>query len=77
MMGYVVDCVIDSYCITLDDIVIVGCDVWVKDNLVFVGFLLMFLKEGDCVLVCDLSCGLIVDFGNDVCVVLVDYIVGG
>lgn len=77
MIGYVVDCVIDSYCIIFDDIVIVGKDVWVKGNLVFDGLLLMFLKSGDCVSVCDFSCGLIVDFGNDVCVVLVDYVVGG
>lgn len=77
MTGYVVDRVIDSYRITLDDIVIVGRDAWAKDNSVFVGFLLMFLKEGDRVSVRDLSRGLIVDFGNDVCVVLVDYIVGG
>lgn len=77
MTGYVVDCAIDSYCITPDDIVTVGRDAWAKDNLVFVGFLLMFLKEGDCVLVRDLSWGLIVDFGNDACVALADYIAGG
>ncbi|EHD5817274.1 serine-type D-Ala-D-Ala carboxypeptidase DacD [Escherichia coli] len=63
--------------ITPDDIVTVGRDAWAKDNPVFVGSSLMFLKEGDRVSVRDLSRGLIVDSGNDACVALADYIAGG
>ncbi len=54
-----------------------GRDAWAKDNPVFVGSSLMFLKEGDRVSVRDLSRGLIVDSGNDACVALADYIAGG
>ena len=61
MTGYVVDRAIDSHRITPDDIVTVGRDAWAKDNPVFVGSSLMFLKEGDRVSVRDLSRGLIVD----------------
>ncbi|EHC66476.1 D-alanyl-D-alanine carboxypeptidase, partial [Salmonella enterica subsp. enterica serovar Minnesota str. A4-603] len=39
-------------------IVTVGRDAWAKDNPVFVGSSLMFLKEGDRVSVRDLSRGL-------------------
>ena len=77
MTGYVVDRAIDSHRITPDDIVTVGRDAWAKDNPVFVGSSLMFLKEGDRVSVRDLSRGLIVDSGNDACVALADYIAGG
>ncbi|MCZ5692038.1 hypothetical protein O5478_18480 [Escherichia coli] len=77
MTGYVVDRAIDSHRTTPDDIVTVGRDAWAKDNPVFVGSSLMFLKEGDRVSVCDLSRGLIVDSGNDACVALADYIAGG
>jgi len=58
MTGYVVDRAIDSHRITPDDIVTVGRDAWAKDNPVFVGSSLMFLKEGDRVSVRDLSRGL-------------------
>ncbi len=77
MTGYVVDRAIDSQRITPDDIVTVGRDAWAKDNPVFAGSSLMFLKEGDRVSVRDLSRGLIVDSGNDACVALADYIAGG
>ncbi|MDM2824763.1 serine-type D-Ala-D-Ala carboxypeptidase DacD [Citrobacter sp. Cpo089] len=77
MTGYVVDRAIDSKRISPTDIVTVGRDAWAKDNPVFVGSSLMFLKEGDRVSVRDLSRGLIVDFGNDACVALADYIAGG
>lgn len=77
MTGYVVDRAIDSHRISRDDIVTVGRDAWAKDNPVFVGSSLMFLKEGDRVTVHDLSRGLIVDSGNDACVALADYIAGG
>lgn len=77
MTGYVVDRAIDSHRISPDDIVTVGRDAWAKDNPVFVGSSLMFLKEGDRVSVRDLSRGLIVDSGNDACVALADYIAGG
>lgn len=77
MTGYVVDRAIDSHRITPDDIVTVGRDAWAKDNPVFVGSSLMFLKEGDRVSVRDLSRGLIVDSGNDACVALADYIAVG
>lgn len=77
MTGYVVDRAIDSHRITPDDVVTVGRDAWAKDNPVFVGSSLMFLKEGDRVSVRDLSRGLIVDSGNDACVALADYIAGG
>ncbi|WP_213134086.1 serine-type D-Ala-D-Ala carboxypeptidase DacD [Citrobacter sp. FP75] len=77
MTGYVVDRAIDSQRISPTDIVTVGRDAWAKDNPVFVGSSLMFLKEGDRVSVRDLSRGLIVDSGNDACVALADYIAGG
>ncbi|MFZ2582208.1 MAG: serine-type D-Ala-D-Ala carboxypeptidase DacD [Citrobacter portucalensis] len=77
MTGYVVDRAIDSKRISPTDIVTVGRDAWAKDNPVFVGSSLMFLKEGDRVSVRDLSRGLIVDSGNDACVALADYIAGG
>lgn len=77
MTGYVVDRAIDSHRISPDDIVTVGRDAWAKDNPVFVGSSLMFLKQGDRVSVRDLSRGLIVDSGNDACVALADYIAGG
>lgn len=77
MTGYVVDRAIDSHRISPSDIVTVGRDAWAKDNPVFVGSSLMFLKEGDRVSVRDLSRGLIVDSGNDACVALADYIAGG
>ncbi|HCD1275277.1 TPA: serine-type D-Ala-D-Ala carboxypeptidase DacD [Citrobacter amalonaticus] len=77
MTGYVVDRAIDSQRITPDDIVTVGRDAWAKDNPVFAGSSLMFLKEGDRVSVRDLSRGVIVDSGNDACVALADYIAGG
>ncbi|HEF0061549.1 MULTISPECIES: serine-type D-Ala-D-Ala carboxypeptidase DacD [Citrobacter] len=77
MTGYVVDRAIDSHRISPTDIVTVGRDAWAKDNPVFVGSSLMFLKEGDRVSVRDLSRGLIVDSGNDACVALADYIAGG
>ncbi|MDN8599627.1 serine-type D-Ala-D-Ala carboxypeptidase DacD [Citrobacter sp. S2-9] len=77
MTGYVVDRAIDSHRISRNDIVTVGRDAWAKDNPVFVGSSLMFLKEGDRVTVHDLSRGLIVDSGNDACVALADYIAGG
>ncbi|MCW8353235.1 serine-type D-Ala-D-Ala carboxypeptidase DacD [Citrobacter portucalensis] len=77
MTGYVVDRAIDSKRISPTDIVTVGRDAWAKDNPVFVGSSLMFLKEGDRVSVHDLSRGLIVDSGNDACVALADYIAGG
>ncbi len=77
MTGYVVDRAIDSHRISPDDIVTVGRDARAKDNPVFVGSSLMFLKEGDRVSVRDLSRGLIVDSGNDACVALADYIAGG
>lgn len=77
MTGYVVDRAIDSHRISRDDVVTVGRDAWAKDNPVFVGSSLMFLKEGDRVTVHDLSRGLIVDSGNDACVALADYIAGG
>ncbi|HCB1863856.1 TPA: serine-type D-Ala-D-Ala carboxypeptidase DacD [Citrobacter amalonaticus] len=77
MTGYVVDRAIDSQRIIPDDIVTVGRDAWAKDNPVFAGSSLMFLKEGDRVSVRDLSRGLIVDSGNDACVALADYIAGG
>lgn len=77
MTGYVVDRAIDSQRISPSDIVTVGRDAWAKDNPVFVGSSLMFLKQGDRVSVRDLSRGLIVDSGNDACVALADYIAGG
>ncbi len=77
MTGHVVDRAIDSKRISPTDIVTVGRDAWAKDNPVFVGSSLMFLKEGDRVSVRDLSRGLIVDSGNDACVALADYIAGG
>ena len=77
MTGYVVDRANDSKRISPTDIVTVGRDAWAKDNPVFVGSSLMFLKEGDRVSVRDLSRGLIVDSGNDACVALADYIAGG
>lgn len=77
MTGYVVDRAIDSHRISPTDIVTIGRDAWAKDNPVFVGSSLMFLKEGDRVSVRDLSRGLIVDSGNDACVALADYIAGG
>lgn len=77
MTGYVVDRAIDSKRVSPTDIVTVGRDAWAKDNPVFVGSSLMFLKEGDRVSVRDLSRGLIVDSGNDACVALADYIAGG
>ncbi|HEF0098457.1 TPA: serine-type D-Ala-D-Ala carboxypeptidase DacD [Citrobacter youngae] len=77
MTGYVVDRAIDSHRISPTDIVTVRRDAWAKDNPVFVGSSLMFLKEGDRVSVRDLSRGLIVDSGNDACVALADYIAGG
>lgn len=77
MTGYVVDRAIDSQRISPSDIVTVGRDAWAKDNPVFVGSSLMFLKQGDRVSVHDLSRGLIVDSGNDACVALADYIAGG
>lgn len=77
MTGYVVDRAIDSKRISPTDIVTVGRDARAKDNPVFVGSSLMFLKEGDRVSVRDLSRGLIVDSGNDACVALADYIAGG
>lgn len=77
MTGYVVDRAIDSHRISRNDVVTVGRDAWAKDNPVFVGSSLMFLKEGDRVTVHDLSRGLIVDSGNDACVALADYIAGG
>ena len=77
MTGYVVDRAIDSHRISPDDIVTVGRDAWAKDNPVFVGSSLMFLKQGERVSVRDLSRGLIVDSGNDACVALADYIAGG
>ncbi|MDM2863002.1 serine-type D-Ala-D-Ala carboxypeptidase DacD [Citrobacter sp. Cpo073] len=77
MTGYVVDRAIDSKRISPTDIVTVGRDAWAKDNPVFVGSSLMFLKDGDRVSVRDLSRGLIVDSGNDACVALADYIAGG
>ncbi|WP_024558932.1 serine-type D-Ala-D-Ala carboxypeptidase DacD [Franconibacter pulveris 1160] len=77
MTGYVVDRAIDSHRITADDIVTVGRDAWAKDNPVFEGSSLMFLKAGDRVTVRDLSRGLIVDSGNDACVALADYVAGG
>ncbi|RFU90138.1 MULTISPECIES: serine-type D-Ala-D-Ala carboxypeptidase DacD [Citrobacter] len=77
MTGYVVDRAIDSQLISPSDIVTVGRDAWAKDNPVFVGSSLMFLKQGDRVSVRDLSRGLIVDSGNDACVALADYIAGG
>ena len=77
MTGYVVDRAIDSKRISPTDIVTVGRDAWAKDNPVFVGSSLMFLKKGDRVSVRDLSRGLIVDSGNDACVALADYIAGG
>ncbi|WP_201260701.1 serine hydrolase, partial [Cronobacter sakazakii] len=70
MTGYVVDRAIDSHRITPDDVVTVGKDAWAKDNPVFEGSSLMFLKAGDRVTVRDLSRGLIVDSGNDACVAL-------
>lgn len=77
MTGYVVDRAIDSQSISPSDIVTVGRDAWAKDNPVFIGSSLMFLKQGDRVSVRDLSRGLIVDSGNDACVALADYIAGG
>lgn len=77
MTGYVVDRAIDSHRITPDDVVTVGKDAWAKDNPVFEGSSLMFLKAGDRVTVRDLSRGLIVDSGNDACVALADYVAGG
>lgn len=77
MTGYVVDRAIDSQRISPSDIVTVGRDAWAKDNPVFVGSSLMFLKQGDRVSVRDLSRGLIVDSGNDACVALADYIASG
>ena len=77
MTGYVVDRAIDSQRISPSDIVTVGRDAWAKDNPVFVGSSLMFLKQGDRVSVRDLIRGLIVDSGNDACVALADYIAGG
>lgn len=76
MTGYVVDRAIDSHRITPDDVVTVGKDAWAKDNPVFEGSSLMFLKAGDRVTVRDLSRGLIVDSGNDACVALADYVAG-
>lgn len=77
MTGYVVDRAIDSKHISPDDRVTVGRDAWAKDNPVFVGSSLMFLKQGERVSVRDLSRGLIVDSGNDACVALADYVAGG
>ncbi|HCU0293918.1 TPA: serine-type D-Ala-D-Ala carboxypeptidase DacD [Citrobacter sedlakii] len=77
MTGYVVDRAIDSKHISPDDMVTVGRDAWAKDNPVFVGSSLMFLKQGERVSVRDLSRGLIVDSGNDACVALADYVAGG
>jgi D-alanyl-D-alanine carboxypeptidase (penicillin-binding protein 5/6) len=77
MTGYVVDRAIDGHRISPDDLVTVGRDAWAKDNPVFNGSSLMFLRAGERVSVRDLSRGLIVDSGNDACVALADYIAGG
>lgn len=77
MTGYVVDQAINQHLISLDDMVTVGRDAWAKDNPVFEGSSLMFLKEGEHVSVRNLIRGVIIDSGNDACVALADYISGG
>lgn len=76
MISYVVGQVFKVDKIKFIDMVMVGKDVWVMGNLVLCGLLVMFFKLGDQVLVVDLNKGVIIQFGNDVCIVLVDYVVG-
>lgn len=76
MTGYVVDRAIDAKRISRDDMVTVGKDAWAAGNPVFKGSSLMFLKPGEKVSVRDLSRGVIIDSGNDACVVLADYVAG-
>lgn len=76
MISYVVGQVLKVGKIKLIDMVMVGKDVWVMGNLVLCGLLVMFLKSGDQVLVVDFNKGIIIQLGNDVCIVFVDYVVG-
>lgn len=77
MTGYVVEQAINQHLISLEDMVTVGRDAWAKDNPIFEGSSLMFLREGEHVSVRNLMRGVIIDSGNDACVALADYIFGG
>lgn len=70
MIVYIVIKEIEVGCIGENDLVIVSEYVWC------IGGLWMFIKVGSQVLVSDLLYGIIIQFGNDVSVVLVEYIVG-
>lgn len=76
MISYVVGQAFKVDKIKFIDMVTVGKDVWATGNSVLRGLSVMFFKSGDQVSVVDLNKGVIIQFGNDVCIALVDYVVG-
>lgn len=74
MTSYVVGQAIKAGKINVNDLVTVGKEAWAMGNPVLHGSSLMFLKPGDRVSVLDLNRGIVIQSGNDACIVLADYI---
>lgn len=70
MIVYIVECEFDEGWISMLDMVLISVWVWKIEGLC------IFVCEGISVLVEDLLKGVIIQFGNDVLVVLVEFVVG-